>query len=156
MKGFDLLAILIETSSKSPRKVEQQSMRPHGHCTSIFASSLTPICLSSILVRKMKFQIFHKCTEVYASIGCKIKYDFVRSKVFNIHKLHIKLMFHYFIVADLMCFFRSLFILFHVQLIFLKSHRRKTFFSGEQHHIVHLFVYQLLLYHIHFYARSHD
>src|SRR5699024_12701077 len=48
---FWSFAIFIETGSKSPKKVEQQSILPQGPIPpSIFASSRTPICLNSIRV----------------------------------------------------------------------------------------------------------
>src|SRR5690554_3792299 len=50
---FCSLAMRMETGWKSPKKVAQHRLRPQGPSPPIiFASSLTPTCLSSILVWK--------------------------------------------------------------------------------------------------------
>src|SRR5690606_19922697 len=56
---FWSFAILIDTGSKSPKNVEQHSIRPQGPMPpSIFASSRTPIWRNSMRVRKIEAKSF--------------------------------------------------------------------------------------------------
>ena len=56
---FCSFAIFIDTVSKFPKNEQQHSSLPHGpHPPLLLISSLTPICLSSILVLKIAAKSF--------------------------------------------------------------------------------------------------
>src|SRR5699024_4685410 len=81
---FWSFAILIDTGSKSPKKVEQQSIRPQGPIPpSNFASSRTPICRSSILVLKRAARSFTNWLKSIQQSALKSKTTLFRSKVYS-------------------------------------------------------------------------
>ena len=68
-------------------------------------------------------QIFYQLPEIYPSVRCKIKQDFIVIKgIFRIDQLHLKSVFFYLFLADLKGVFFFLSVIGFNVLVFLGSH----------------------------------
>src|SRR5699024_3464987 len=78
-------AIFIDTGSKSPKNVEQQSIRPHGPIQpSIFASSRIQICLNSIRVLNKAAKSLTSSRKSTRPSAVKLKITLFVSRVYSV------------------------------------------------------------------------
>ena len=84
----------MDTGSKSPRNVEQQSILPHGPIPRAFSPHHGHRFDAIRCVSENGCEIFNEIPEIDPSFRCEIKDDLIAIKcIFHIDELHVQLMF---------------------------------------------------------------